>query len=182
MKDRKDSGSMRKILLSLVIIAVLASTVTASAIALWTDTETSSANVFTTGTLDIALTDGAPLPFNVSGMAPGDSVSGTLVVANSGSLQLRYAMTTTGDGASTLDEQLDCVIMQGATTLYDGKLSSAFIGDPAQGAQAGDRTLDAGINETLTFTVTLPIDTDNTYQGATCSVDFVFDAEQTANN
>ena len=179
MKERK---GIRQILLSLVIIGLLASTVTASAVALWTDTESSSANVFTTGTLDIALTDGTPLPFNVTGMAPGDNVTGTLVVTNSGSLQLRYAMTTTGDGASILDEQLDCVIMEGVTTLYSGKLSSAVIGNPAQGAQAGDRTLNSGNNETLTFTVSLPIDTDNTYQGLNCSVDFVFAAEQTDNN
>ena len=173
---------MRRILVSLMVIAVVASSITMGAMALFTDQETSAGNAFTAGTLDIALTDNNPLPFSVSDMAPGDNVTGTLDVQNSGSLELRYAMTTTGDGTSTLDEQLDCEIKVGATTLYSGKLSSAAIGDPTQGAQAGDRTLSASGSETLTFIVSMPLDTDNTYQGTTCTVAFVFDAEQTTNN
>ena len=92
-------------------------------------------------------------------------------------------MTTTGDAGSILDEQLDCEIRVGAVTLYTGKLSSAVIGDPTQGAQAGDRTLVATTgSDTLTFTVSMPIATGDVYQGTTCSVDFVFAAEQTSNN
>lgn len=173
---------MKKILISLLVIGVVTAATVTGAMALFTDQATNSGNAFTSGTVDIALTNGTPLPFTVSAMAPGDSVNGTLVVANSGTLQLRYAMTTTGDGTSILDEQLDCVIAQGATTLYSGKLSSAVIGNPAQGAQAGDRTLGAATNETLTFTVSMPIGTNNSYQGTTCTVAFVFDAEQTTNN
>lgn len=172
----------KRILISLLIIGAVVASVTMGAMALFTDQATSSANGFTSGTVDIALTNGTPLPFAVSDMAPGDSVNGTLVVANSGTLELRYAMTTTPDNASTLDEQLDCVITQGATTLYSGKLSSAAIGNSAQGAQAGDRVLGPGTNETLTFAVSMPIGTGNSYQGTTCTVAFVFNAEQTANN
>ena len=178
----KNSQGVRRILLSLVIITLVASSVTVGAMALWTDTETSSANTFTAGTIDLALANGTPLPFGVTAMAPGDSVTGTIDVTNSGTLEFRYAMTTTGDGSSILDEQLDCEIKVGAVTLYSGKLSSAAIGDPAQGAQAGDRTLVPTGSETLTFTVSMPIDTGDGYQGTTCSVDFVFAAEQTSNN
>jgi len=177
-----NNQGVRRILLSLVIITLVASSVTVGAMALWTDTETSSANAFTAGTIDLALTDGSPLPFSVTAMAPGDNVTGTIDVTNSGTLQFRYAMTTTGDGSSILDEQLDCEIKAGAVTLYSGKLSSAVIGDPAQGAQAGDRTLGPTGGETLTFIVSMPIDTGDGYQGTTCSVDFVFAAEQTSNN
>ncbi len=173
---------MKRILVSLILIAVVISAVTVGAMALWTDQGTSANNTFTAGTIDISLTGNNPLPFSVSAMAPGDSVTGTIDVVNSGTLQLRYAMTTTGDGSSILDEQLDCVIMVGATTLYSGKLSSAAIGNPAQGSQAGDRTLSPSASETLTFTVSMPIDTSNSYQGTTCTVGFVFNAEQTANN
>jgi len=111
-------------------------------------------------------------------------------------------MSTTADGASTLDEQLDLTVdvvtgagvdtiwytaddVVGEANVYgpDGVLSSAAIGDSTQGAQAGDRTLVATTgSERLRFTVTLPLSTDNSYQGATCTVDFVFDAEQTSNN
>ena len=173
---------MTRILTSLFIIAAIAASVTTGAMALWTDQETSANNTFTTGTLDIALTENNPLPLSVTAMAPGDSVTGTLNVANSGTLELRYAMTTTGDDTTTLDEQLDVEVKLGATPLYSGKLSSAAIGDSTQGAQAGDRTLSAGNSETLTFIVSMPLDTANSYQGESCSVTFVFDAEQTANN
>ena len=173
---------MKRILGSLMIIAVVAASITGGAMALFTDQETSAGNTFTAGTIDLALTNGSPLPFSVSAMAPGDNVTGTLDVDNSGTLDLRYAMTTTGDGSSILDEQLDLEIKQGATTLYSGKLSSGAIGDPTQGAQAGDRALSASGSETLTFIVSMPLSTDNSYQGLTCTVAFVFDAEQTDNN
>jgi hypothetical protein len=110
-------------------------------------------------------------------------------------------MTTTADNTSTLDEQLDLTIdavtdpgvdsiwytaddVVGEAAIYgpDGVLSLAFFGDPTQGGQAGDRTLALSASERLRFKATLPLDTDNTYQGTTCTVAFVFDAEQTASN
>jgi hypothetical protein len=110
-------------------------------------------------------------------------------------------MTTTDDDASTLDEQLDLSIdvvtadgdddiwytsddVVGEANVYgaDGVLATAAIGDPTQGAQAGDRTLAASGSERLRFKVKLPLSTGNAYQGTTCTVAFVFDAEQTANN
>ena len=191
----------KRILLSLLIIAVVVAATATGAVALFTDQETSAGNAFTTGTLDLALTDGTPLPFTVSDMAPGDVVYGGLQVSNSGSLELRYAMSTTADGASILDEQLDLTIdvvtgagvdtvwytdddVVGTADIFgpDGALSSAVIGNPATGADAGDRTLAASANERLRFKVTLPSSTDNSYQGTICTVAFVFDAEQTANN
>jgi len=191
---------VRKILTSLMIIAVLAASITAGAMAVFTDQQTNPDNVFTTGTVILGM---APVTamFTVSNMAPGDVEYGGLEVTNDGNLELRYAMTTTADDTSTLDEQLDLTIdvvtgagvdtiwytdddVVGEANVYgpDGVLSSAFFGDPAQGGQAGDRTLASLASERLRFKATLPLDTDNTYQGATCTVAFVFDAEQTASN
>ena len=191
---------MRKILTSLMIIAVLAVLVTAGAMAVFTDQQTNPDNVFTTGTVILGI-DPATAMFTVSNMTPGDVEYGGLEVTSDGSLELRYAMTTTADNTSTLDEQLDLTIdvvtgpgvdaiwytaddVVGEANIYgpDGVLSSAFFGDPAQGAQAGDRTLASGTSERLRFNATLPLDTGNSYQGTTCTVAFVFDAEQTANN
>jgi spore coat-associated protein N len=190
---------MRKILTSLMIIAVVAVLITAAAMAVFTDQQTNPDNVFTTGTVVLDI-DPVTAMFTVSDMAPGDVEYSGLEVTNNGSLELRYAMTTTADNTSTLDEQLDLtidVVTDPGTdgiwytdddvvdaTIYgpNGVLSSAFFGDPAQGEDTGDRTLVSGTSERLRFTVTLPLDTDNTYQGATCTVAFVFDAEQTANN
>jgi spore coat-associated protein N len=191
---------MRKILTSLMIIAVVAASTTATAMAVFTDHQTNPDNVFTTGTVILDI-DPVTAMFTVSNMAPGDVEYGGLEVDNDGSLELRYAMTTTADDTSTLDEQLDLTIdvvtdpgvdsiwytdddVVGEANIYgpDGVLSSAFFGDPTQGEQAGDRTLASSASERLRFKATLPLDTDNSYQGATCTVAFVFDAEQTASN
>jgi spore coat-associated protein N len=191
---------MRKILTSLMIIAVVAVLITAGAMAIFTDQQTNPDNVFTTGTVILGINPATAM-FTVSNMTPGDVEYGGLEVINNGSLELRYAMTTTADNTSTLDEQLDLTIdvvtgpgvdaiwytaddVVGTANIYgpDGVLSSAFFGDPAQGEQAGDRTLASLSSERLRFKATLPLDTDNSYQGATCTVAFVFDAEQTANN
>jgi len=191
---------MRKILTSMMIIAVVAASITAAAMAVFTGQQTNPDNVFTTGTVILGI-DPATAMFTVSNMAPGDVKYGGLEVSNDGSLELRYAMTTTADNTSTLDEQLDLTIdavtdagvdsiwytaddVVGEANIYgpDGVLSSAFFGDPTQGGQAGDRTLALSASERLRFKATLPLDTDNTYQGTTCTVAFVFDAEQTASN
>jgi hypothetical protein len=191
---------MRKILTSLMIIAVLAASITAAAMAVFTDQQSNASNVFTTGTVILGI-DPATAMFTVSNMAPGDVKYGGLEVINDGSLELRYAMTTTADDTSTLDEQLDLTIdvvtapgvdgiwyteddVVGEANIYgpDDELSSAFFGDPLQGEQAGDRTLASSASERLRFKATLPLDTDNSYQGITCTVAFVFDAEQTASN
>jgi spore coat-associated protein N len=191
---------MRKILTSLMIIAVVATSITAAAMAVFTDQQTNPDNVFTTGTVVLGI-DPATAMFTVSDMAPGDVEYDGLEVSNDGSLELRYAMTTTADDTSTLDEQLDLTIdvvtdpgvdtiwytdddVVGEADIYgpDGVLSSAFFGDPTEGEQAGDRAVASSASERLRFTATLPLDTDDSYQGTTCTVAFVFDAEQTVSN
>ena len=191
---------MTKILVSLLVVGVVTASALVGAIALFTDSATNPTNIFSTGTLDLTINPATAM-FTVGGMAPGDVSYSGIQVTNSGSLALRYAMTTTADGSSILDEQLDLTIdvvtgagvdtlwytaddVVGTANIYgpDGVLSAAAIGDSTQGAQAGDRTLAASGNERLRFTVTLPLSTSNSYQGTSCTVAFVFDAEQTANN
>jgi hypothetical protein len=158
----------------------------AFSLAIFTDTDAST-GAFTAGTVDIA-TSPATL-FTVAAVMPGDSGSATLTVANSGSGQLRYAMTTSATNADSknLRDQLSLTIKAGAcpgagANLSSGALSGASLGNPAQGADAGDRTLNAGASEALCFAWSLPLATDNAYQGATTTATFTFAAEQTANN
>ena len=71
--------------------------------------------------------------------------------------------------------------MSGPTVL--GSIAGTNIfGDPTQGAQSGDRTLNAGASEVLCIQVSLPSSSGNTYQGITTTATFTFNAEQTANN
>ena len=167
--------------------------------ALFSDSQDLGANAFTTGTVVIGTTPATAL-FTVNNMAPGDVVGKPLTVSNTGTLALRYATTATAtdvDGKA-LRGQLQFSVYSnvaaaacnagnttGGTVLYGPAAigaSSGIFGDPAQGQQAGDRTLLASGSETLCFVASLPLSTGNAFQAATTTATFTFDAEQTANN
>ena len=130
-------------------------------------------------------------------MAPGDVVTNPVTVSNAGSLAMRYALSSvaTNTDSKGLKDQLalaikaedaggGCSAFTG-TSLYSGDLDSTagkLIGDSATGAQAGDRSLAAGISEVLCVRATLPSGTGNAFQGAATTATFTFDAEQTKNN
>ena len=135
-----------------------------------------------------------------SNMQPGDSVTNSITVTNSGNVQLRYAISSSATNADSkaLKDQLVLTVKTvdvttpgtpcndfDGTQLYTGDLDSTagkLVGDNTQGSQAGDRTLASSANETLCFRASLPLATGNTYQGATTTATFTFDSEQTANN
>jgi hypothetical protein len=131
-------------------------------------------------------------------MQPGDVAYGGVEVQNNGTLQFIYAIrsTTTED---VLAAGLDLTIKAwpadfGTTPCNDanwgstetviygpGDLGSTagtnLVGDPATGAQAGDRTLAAGTSEFLCFRVELPANAANTLQNQTTTATFEFIAE-----
>jgi spore coat-associated protein N len=165
--------------------------------AVFSDTQALASNSFSAGTVQISTTP-TSAAIALADMAPGSTVTGPLTVSNSGSLQHRYAMTsaTTED---TLAAQLDMTVKSGVTTcttagfgvdgtvLYGpadlGSASEiAIVGDVAQGAQAGDRTLAASASEVLCVQVSLPLSTGNTFQSLSTAATFNFTAEQTDNN
>jgi predicted ribosomally synthesized peptide with SipW-like signal peptide len=186
-----------KAIASAMVMALLAAVLALTALALFTDTQSVPSNTFTTGSVDISTSPTSAL-VTFSGMAPGDQVTNPITVTNAGTLQLRYAVTSTTT-ENTLAGQLDLTIKSGVTTCtsagfgVDGTVVYAagdlgntsainLIGNPAQGSQAGDRTLNASANEVLCFNVSLPSSTGNTYQGLTSTATFAFQAEQTSSN
>jgi spore coat-associated protein N len=188
----------RSALLALTIggLAALSLTGVAMSMAQFTDQATVPSNDFTTGTVDISTSPTTSL-LSLGNMAPGDTVNGSLVVTNAGSLNLRYAMSTSSTNADVpvplnLRSQLSlqvktigtsCAAFNGADVVTLALLSTnPGFGSNAQGADPGDRTLAAAASETLCFRVTLPLGTGNAYQGATTTATFTFDAEQTKNN
>jgi len=188
---------LKRILATLAVVSLLASFAVFGSFAIFTDTQSVPDNTFSTGTVDIS-TDPTTALVTFSDMAPGDQVTNPIKVSNDGSLELRYAVTSTTT-EDTLAGQLDLTIKTGVTECTndgfdtDGTViygpadlgstaGTNVIGNPAQGAQAGDRTLDASAGETLCFNVTLPSTTGNTYQGLTTTATFNFQAEQTSSN
>lgn len=191
-----NGGTAVKILATIAVLAMAGGIFTISSLALFTDSESVAGNSFAAGSVDLVATPASAV-VTASAMAPGDQQTASLVVANSGTLELRYAVTSTTT-EDVLAGQLALTIKSGVTTcdeanwatdgtvLYSGVLGTAatttIFGDVTQGAQAGDRVLAASANETLCFNVTLPLAAANAAQGLSSSATFAFEAEQTANN
>jgi hypothetical protein len=153
-----------------------------------------SVNTPTDGTLRITASSTSAF-LSLDRMVPGDRVTAPITVRNDGTLDLRYAATSaaTNDDSKSLMNQVQLTIKSGVTTcnnagfkadgviLYsDAPLGSIaglnVVGNPAIGQQAGDRTLRAGASETL-CSVTLPLNTPNTFAGAATAATFNFVAE-----
>jgi hypothetical protein len=107
------------------------------------------------------------------GMAPGDVKVGYIEVSNIGDISGSFALGSTGLNDTPLSRALDLTVEdvtpgQGATLVYSGKLaslSSVGLGDMAQGAMHRYR-----------FSVSLPSDADDRYQGASSAVTFMWSA------
>jgi predicted ribosomally synthesized peptide with SipW-like signal peptide len=177
--------------LSLALVSVGAG---AWSLALFTSQADVTSNTFATGTIVISTNPTSAL-ISFDNMLPGDSVTAPLTVSNTGTGQLRYAMTSasTNSDNKALRDQLTLTVKSkdtdtagcgnfNGTQLYTGAISGALFGDPATGSQTGDRTLDGVSNEILCFQATLPLSTDNSFQNAATTTTFTFLAEQTANN
>ena len=187
----------KKIAATIMVLAAFAALTTLGVLAVFTSTASVGANAFTTGTVTITTAPTTAL-VTFSGMAPGDQVTNPITVTNSGSLALRYAITSTTT-ENVLAGQLTLTIKSGVTTCTNAAYGATgsvvygpallgtiagtnVVGNPAQGAQAGDRTLAAAANEVLCFNVSLPLASGNAYQGLTTTATFAFQGEQTTNN
>ena len=189
----------KRILLALLGLGLLSLAAGLAGLAVFTDSASVGSNTFSTGSVDINTAPTSAL-VTFSGMVPGDAVTNPLVVSNDGTMELRYATSssaTNADGlglkdALTLTIKTIDVTTPGTpcdnfdgTQLYTGDLDDGaggrLVGDPTQGSQAGDRVLSASVSETLCFRVQLPSSATGP-SGASTTATFTFDAEQTLNN
>ncbi len=209
----RSSITMRWLLFGVLALGVLSISAGRGTLAFFTSSASSTSNSFTAGTLVVQVADVNETTFSnaitasVSGstLAPGSLTTGFIEVKNTGSLDLRYALTTADTTlASTPNTALDNALTVGVDTRAIGTACTAAqgglgqtqvvaagaalktlqIGDPAQGAQAGDRPLAPNAGERLCLYVTFPlgVSADNAPQGGSASYSFTVAAEQTANN
>jgi hypothetical protein len=120
---------------------------------------------------------GSSLPgaaiLSANGMAPGDARTGYIDVTNIGDTAGTFALGTTELTPTPLSDELDLDVRdvtagRAATVVYSGKLaslSSVVLGDMAQGEAHRYR-----------FSVSLPTDADDRYQGASTAVTFLWSA------
>jgi spore coat-associated protein N len=196
-----DRSWLRRLILTGVLVAgAISGIYQGETQAYLTNAQANTGNRFTTGsvTLGTGLTGGTTL--TVSTLLPGDSFVARLTVQNTGTLDVRYAMTSSASNSDSkaLRDALNVTVRKGVTSctvsgfsadgtqLYDGVLgaSTASFGDVATGAQANDQSLAAGASQELCFLIALPqsFATSATLPDSTTTATFSFTAEQVANN
>lgn len=134
-------------------------------------------------------------------LAPGDTVYRSVNVSNTGSLDLRYAITgVTTTETKNLSSVLRYTVYEGvsnaqcaagntgagtavASNLTIGTTPTPVVGSSANGFQPGDRPIAAGAGaDALCVAMDLPLATTSAFATATATVQLTFDAEQTKNN
>jgi len=181
-----------------LLVGWLAAVQTQGALAVFTNPRQVTANAFTARTVNLASSPVSGF-ISLSMMSPGDVVTAPITVTNTGATNLRYAVTST-TSENSLAGQLDLYVKSGVTTcttagfgasgstIYNntsrlGNTSGVnVVGNPNLGSQAGDRSLAAGVGETLCFQIGMPSAITSAYQGLTVTATFTFQAEQVVNN
>ena len=166
-----------QVLAALAAVALAASVVAASG-ASFTAHSANASNVFSTGTLAMSNTPSG-MSATITNMVPGDFHDGTVTIKNTGDGQGHFYLEAVNVTADTkaIAEYLDLTITDGATVVYDGKLSALAQED--LGTWATDEA------HTYSFHVSFPdagrqtgvdgaggIGNDNQYMGASTTVDF----------
>lgn len=165
----------RVILLSCAAVAALSVTVTSAA---FTDSASVTASV-AAGTLDVTVNaqQGNPTPVAVTlplgTFKPGDTTSTTLQVTNAGSLPAVVTSSVSGTGAGALGAQLDATLTAtpsaGAPIQATGKARALVLSTV---------TIAPGETVPVQLALTLPTNTDNTWQGRSDTLTVTFDAAQ----
>ena len=139
-------------------------------------TATPSPTPTPSGSVAITTDRGGTAIVNLAGLVPGDTISRTITVTNSGSLGFRYAVSATQTASSALwtdtaDGLQLTVSTTGGTVLYSGPLSGLS-------ALAGPTVLAPAASETLRYEFAFPVSAPNSFQGLLQDLTLVFDAVQ----
>jgi|GEM_PF-796317 len=149
----------RLMFLSIVSVVLVATLIGGATFALFTANTSNANNTFTAGTVKISNANKTTWSANFDNMAPGDTVTKTITITNTGSLELEFAgriESRTGD------------LFQGAN-----KATVALTN--------GYGTLASGAEQDVTVSVTLPLAAGEEYEGDTGNLTLVFYAWQTKN-
>lgn len=161
--------------LLLLVIAVIG---VSFAFGLFSGSTATASNTFTSGSLE-ATSNPPGAIFNVTNMLPGDVERGDVTIQNSGSASGTFTLTsenladTPGSGGGRLSDVLQLVITEDGDAqnpLYSGLISGAI--NKNLGVWA------ANDSHQFHFEVTFPSSADNTFQGSSMSIDFVWTVTQ----
>ena len=164
---------IKKITLSMAMIAVTLVAVTTATVAYFTDVATNSNNTFSAGTLDIDFGEPATLPVTLTNMQPEEEQTVQFNVRNNGTLPVNlaaYAIGTWNNG-NLLDDKIHVTKVE----YFDGTWLPIISNDPIlgvvyyspNGLNSGLWTLAPGVTEEFRLTVKLDDTADNNYMSRT---------------
>jgi LPXTG-motif cell wall-anchored protein len=109
-----------------------------------------------------------PSEFHMDNMRPGYVENHTLTVKNTGDLIIKYTVKLSFKSGEKLFKELNVTVKHENAELYKGKLSELTI---------SPRTLPANTNDPLTFSIGLPGEAGNEFQGLTTSFEIQVQGE-----
>jgi hypothetical protein len=138
-------------------------------------------NVFSSGILHVSGSGGAVL--DASGLVPGDTATGTVTIANDGSVdgsswKLEQAVTGETAGSDPADASstgnLSDVLQ---LTITDTTAGTQVYAGPVTGLSSADLPVVAkGTSHSYAFSVTLPAGTGNAYEGGSLTTSYTWSA------
>jgi hypothetical protein len=168
----KTTATSRKVLVPLATL-LAAGAVAVGSGATFTSTS-NSASAVTSGTL-VHSNDRDKLTMDVANIKPGDSVSSTVTIKNTGSIDSTLTLQETADASTFEAGALKLKITKGATVLFDGNWGAQ---DNATLMDLG--ALDIDQSTVVTFTVSMPSSAGDLNQGKTASASYKWVSTQVA--
>ncbi len=165
----------KKILIPLATLAAAGAIAVGSG-ATFTSTTGNTISAVTSGTLTQSNSKDNAAIFNLTNIKPGDTVNGTLVMKNTGSLPAKFSLTELNSVNGFSADNLKLTITDAAnpgTPVFNGKF-----GDLVDGTATALGTWSAGEAHTYTFSVKLSADAPNADQGKTASAAYQWDSVQ----
>ncbi len=175
-------GSMRlakRLVVALVALLFIGVTVDADrSAASFTATTDNPGNQFTTARLTLSNDKSAAGALvTVSKLVPGDTVSRTVTLTNTGDVGFTYVFAASQTGNTLLwsdaTNGLQVTASRGATVLYTGALKN-------MGTVSVAAPVAAGATDTIAYVFTLPVSAGNTFQSLTQDLAITYTATQLA--
>jgi hypothetical protein len=196
-KNIASSSKARKVVGSLGVIGAAAAVAGMGTFGTFTDSSTPVATTIQSGTVSINVTQqGFAVPVTTSNFVPGDSLTRALNLVNSGSTafgSVTLASTVTAPSVLTTDatnglqlavKACSVPYTQAGTATAATYTCSGTERVLAQGPAIGNYALTspaslvAGATDYLTFSVSLPLSADNTFQNKSAALSLTFTGTQ----
>ena len=171
----------KKILVPLATLTVAGAIAVGSG-ATFTSTSGNTVSTITTGSLKHTNSKDGAAVFALTNLKPGDTVNGSLVIKNTGTLPASFGLTETSSTNGFADKvagdnllKLTITNVTTGTSVYSGNF-----GGLADGTRNALADIAPDVSNTFRFSVTLDQSADNTQQGKTATAVYAWDSVQLA--